>query len=283
MFYRLTTTVLLIVGLGIVTACSVKTLYNQLDYLIPEYVTDMVTLDEVLEKELEQRTALLLKWHRHTELKQYAEWLRGVQIDVKSTLTEQKVLQRIIEVDQFWHSLIVKVNDDMAQLLPGLDQQQQDELFASLAHKNEKFREENVDLEQEERIESYRERLQDNFEGWIGELGKAQALRVKQAAQQLVSTAELRFQYRLSWQFGIRKILARPDTPNSKAEQLRNFLKGFEKINNPAMKGNSELNRNIIASLTVYISSIMTKEQKLHFMDKTNDYIRMLTELAENR
>ncbi len=283
MFYRLTATVILITGLAFVTACSVKTLYNQLDYLIPEYVTGMVTLDDIQEIELEQRTALLLKWHRHTELKLYSEWLRGVQKDVKSTLTEEKVLLRIIELDQFWHSLMVKVNDDMAQVLPKLNQQQQDELFASLAHKNEKFREEYVDLEQDELIESYRERLQDNFESWIGELTKAQALRVKQAAQQLVSTAELRLQHRLSWQFGIQKILARPGTPNSKAEQLRKFLTGFEKINNQAMKGNSELNRNIIASLTVYISSSMTKEQKVHFMDKTNDYIRMLTELAENR
>ena len=266
MFYRLTATVILITGLAFVTACSVKTLYNQLDYLIPEYVTGMVTLDDIQEIELEQRTALLLKWHRHTELKLYSEWLRGVQKDVKSTLTEEKVLLRIIELDQFWHSLMVKVNDDMAQVLPKLNQQQQDELFASLAHKNEKFREEYVDLEQDELIESYRERLQDNFESWIGELSKAQVLRVNQACQ-----------------FGIQKILARPGTPNSKAEQLRKFLTGFEKINNQSMKGNSELNRNIIASLTVYISSSMTKEQKVHFMDKTNDYIRMLTELAENR
>lgn len=45
--------IVVIAGLAV---CSFKTLYNQLDYLIPEYVQDTVSLDDVLEQKLEQRT-----------------------------------------------------------------------------------------------------------------------------------------------------------------------------------------------------------------------------------
>ena len=39
-----------------VVACSIKTLYNRLDYLIPSYVEGMVSLDDVLEEIVEQRS-----------------------------------------------------------------------------------------------------------------------------------------------------------------------------------------------------------------------------------
>ena len=42
-------------------------------------------------------------------------------------------------------------------------------------------------------------------------------------------------------------------------------------------------NRHIIAQLTVQIVHGLKPEQKDYFIDRTNDYIRIFTELAENR
>ena len=76
---RFTRTIVILTLLTAVAACSFKTVYNRLDYLIPEYVEGMVTLDDVLEEKLEQRTLVLLEWHRNTQLKQYADWLSALQ------------------------------------------------------------------------------------------------------------------------------------------------------------------------------------------------------------
>ncbi len=283
MINRFTKAIVILTLITAVAACSFKTVYNRLDYLIPEYVEGMVTLDDVLEEELEQSTLVLLEWHRNTQLKQYADWLSALQRDMATQLTEQQVEQRITEMDRFWRSLSAKVNDEMAHLLPLLNKEQLDELFMNIEDTNEEFREESVDLNEEQRIEDYVERISDTYQGWIGELTDEQQRMLEQAATELVSTAELRLQRRLQWQHGIREILAEEDTVQNKTDRLRQFLAGFEDIDDETMKEKSEINRGIIVRLTVQISHSMTEDQQAHFISKTNDYIRMLTELAENR
>jgi hypothetical protein len=264
-------------------ACSFKTVYNNLDYLIPEYVEGMVTLDEMLEERVEQRTLVLLDWHRNTQLKPYADWLRSIQQDAGESLTEANVKQRITEAERFWKELSVKLNDEMAQLLPLLDEQQQAELFINIEDRNEEFREQFVDLDNDERVDDYIERITDTYENWIGELTDEQRHEVEQASSGLRSTADSRLQRRVQWQHGIREILAEQDTPANKTARLRLFLAGFEDIDNETMKQKSALNREIITALTVRISHSMTAEQKSRFINKTGEYIRIFTELAENR
>lgn len=283
MINRFTKAIVILTLITAVAACSFKAVYNRLDYLIPEYVEGMVTLDDVLEEKLEQSTLVLLEWHRNTQLKQYADWLSALQRDMATQLTEQQVEQRITEMDRFWRLLSAKVNDEMAHLLPLLNKEQLDELFMNIDDTNEEFREESVDLNEEQRIEDYVERISDTYQGWIGELTDEQQRNVEQAATELVSTAELRLQRRLQWQHGIREILAEEDTVQNKTDRLRQFLAGFEDIDDETMKEKSEINRGIIVRLTVQISHSMTEDQQAHFISKTNDYIRMLTELAENR
>jgi len=283
MINRSSKAVILIALIATVAACSFKTLYNRLDYLIPEYVEGMVTLDDVLEQKLEQRTQVLLNWHRNTQLKQYADWLSALQRDMGTRLTEEKVEQRIKEMDQFWRSLAEKVNEEMAYLLPLLDKEQQEELFINLEDKNKEFREEFADLNDEQRIDDYIEDISGTYENWIGELTEKQEQSVEQAAVELVSTAELRFQRRLQWQHGIREILAEDGSTQSKSEKLRQFMAGYEDVDDESTKQKSDINKNIIVRLTVQISHSMTADQKEYFTSKTNDYIRMLTELAENR
>ena len=283
MINRSSKAVILIALIATVAACSFKTLYNRLDYLIPEYVEGMVTLDDVLEQKLEQRTQVLLNWHRNTQLKQYADWLSALQRDMGTRLTEEKVEQRIKEMDQFWRSLSEKVNDEMAYLLPLLDKEQQDELFINLEETNEEFREEYAGLNDQQRIDDYIEDISGTYENWIGELTEKQEQSVEQAAVELASTAELRFQRRLLWQHGIREILTEDGSTQSKSEKLRQFMAGYEDVDDESTKQKSDINKKIIVRLTVQISHSMTAEQKEYFTSKTNDYIRMLTELAENR
>jgi hypothetical protein len=266
-----------------VTACSFKTVYNRLDYLIPEYVEGVVTLDDVLEEQLQKRTDVLLHWHRSTQLKQYADWLQALQDDIDADLTEQQLEQRINEMEVFWLSIAGKLNNEMAYLLPLLDAEQQEELFVYLEDSNEEYKEAYIEPDENERIDDYADRLADTYKNWIGELTDEQRLAVEQAASQLVSAANLRLQRRLKWQQGIRQILSSSDTRNDKSEQLRLFLTEFEKEPDGPVKEATDINRQIMIRLTMRISHSMSDEQKQYFISKTGDYIRIFTELAENR
>lgn len=283
MVKRLATTGLLMLVLLCITSCSVKTLYNNLDYLIPEYVDGLVSLDDVLEDRLEQRTVALLSWHRHSQLPEYADWLRAVQQDLGDDLTQRQVMQRMEELNGFWRQLVKRVNREMTTLLPLLNESQRNELFASLADANEEFREQYIDLSRQQRIEAYAERLTDNYESWLGDLTRHQELAIGHAAKNLRSSAELRLQRRLKWQQEIYSILHGQTSVAAKSQRLGEFLASFEDMNSNVMKTVTDNNRKIIARLTVDMAHSMNQEQKKHFMEKTDDYIEMFMELTQRQ
>lgn len=275
--------VLFAVVIAIVSSCSFKTLYNRLDYLIPTYVEGMVSLDSMLENKLEQRTLELISWHRNTQLDQYADWLQAFQQDANRQLTEDTVLQHIATLETFWQSLLLRVNEEMVILLPLLNAEQIEELFLNITDKNESFRENFVAIDNDERVEQYFDRLLDNYETWLGDLTDEQQRIIEQAASDMLSSAELRLQRRLSWQRGIQAILGRQESAKQKASHLREFLSDFNIQQHPEMRNIEAGNKLVLARLTMNIVHGMTDEQKLHFDDITSDYIRMFNELAEVR
>ncbi len=268
---------------AIITACSFKTYYNQLDYLIPSYFEGLVSLDDVLEKKVEQRSLVVINWHRNTQLKQYADWLRTLQHDAGPQLTEGQLLLHIATLESFWQSLSQKLNEEMSVLLPLLNSEQRQELFASIADKNQDFRDDYIDLDEEERIDSFTEIMFDNYENWLGDLTEKQEAAIELAANELHSSAGLRLQQRLLWQHGIQNILDSSDSTEVKSERLSLFFAGFEIDDKTEMQSTGAANRRIIAQLTVQIVHSLRPEQKDYFIDRTNEYIRIFTELAENR
>jgi len=266
-----------------VAACSIKTIYNQLDYLIPSYVEGMVSLDDVLEEKVEQRTQTLINWHRNTQLTQYADLFRAFQQDLGPRLTEEQVIQYMSDIESLWQPLTVKINEEMAILLPLLNAEQREELFASIDENNEDFYDEYVDLDEEERIEQYADNMLDNFENWLGELSEQQQHDVESAAHRLRGSAELRLQQRKLWQLSIREILDSVDSTEEKSERLRTFFENFNIDDHAELVAANEVNKQVFTRLTVKIVNQLTPNQKEYFTDKTNDYIRIITELAENR
>lgn len=275
--------VVLIAAIATVGACSFKTYYNRLDVLVEEYVEGRVTLDDALEQKLKQHSQALLDWHRNTQLKDYARWLRGVQLDVGSQTTEAMVGQRTDEVMQFWETVLTKLNDEMAQLLPLLDAKRTRELFANIEKDNQAFRKESLQLSDRKRSRQLEKLLRENYENWIGGLTYTQGRLVRRAAQGIVSIADYRLQHRYEWQGGIRAILAADTSAEEKTERLRVFLNGFEGSHRAALDRKWDANRRIIVRLTVDLAHSLTAKQRAFFKAKTDDYIRMFTELAENR
>ena len=258
-------------------------MYKQLDYLIPNYVEGMVSLDYVLEEKVEQQNLMLINWHRNTQLHQYAKWLRALQNDANSQLTEEKMLKHIATLDHFWQLLLQKISEEMARLLPLLSAEQREELFSNIADNNNDFREENVDLDKDKLIVKYTDRVMDNFETWFGDLSDEQESAVKQAASKLQSTAGFRLERRLQWQRSIQQILATNDNATQKEVSLGKYFLDYYSQDNVAMNRIKKMNRQVLARLTLQIVDNMTEDQHAHFVSRTNDYIRMFNELAEGR
>jgi hypothetical protein len=268
---------------AIISACSLKSVYNNLYYLIPSYVEGMVSLDDMLEEHVEQRTQILINWHRNTQLKQYADLLHSYQQDFGAQLTEQRVSRHMSSMEALWQPLGEKLNEEMAVLLPLLNAEQLEELFASIDEKNEEFYDEYVDLDEAELIEEYTEQLLDNYQSWLGDLTAQQQAMIEKAAYQFHTSAHLRLEQRKIWQRSIRDILYSDDSAEMKSERLRVYFKAFNIERDDSLAEADKANKQVIARLTVKLVHAATADQKGHFMNKTDDYIRIFIELAENR
>lgn len=285
MMYSFNSTRLLIsiVFCILTAACSFKTVYNQLDTLIPVYVEGLVSLDDALEDTLEQRTEVLLGWHRRTQLIRYASWLQDVQVDLQQGITINDITHHVSSLEDFWYSIVVKMNEEMVVLLPLLNSSQRQELFENIDEKNADYKIEHVDLSDPEKIEQFSERMVDSYENWLGDLDNVQLKLINQTASQLQSHADLRLQQRLEWQRKIRLILEKPITSDQKAYQLRNFFDEFgEHIRDTRQQANHN-NQQLLIELTFNIVNCLSRDQTDYLLSKTSDYIRMLIELSENR
>lgn len=278
-----TRTLLIISFTLLLSACSLKTVYNRLDYLIPSYVEGMVSLDDVLEEKVEQRAVTLVSWHRNTQLTQYAELLRAFQLDLQSALNEERVLKHIAAMQLLWQSLELKLNQEMAELLPLLNSEQQAELFDSIEDKNEDFFDEYVDLDDEERIDQYTETTTENYENWLGSLTAEQERTIETAAAKLSSSASLRLDQRRLWQRNIQEILSSNASKEIKSKRLQQFFNRFNINDQPQLGAITEANQKVLARLTVEIINQATTDQKIFFKNKSDEYIQTFTELAENR
>jgi len=267
----------------IISACSFKSVYNNLDYLIPSYVEGMVSLDDMLEEQVEQRTQVLINWHRNTQLKQYAKLLQSYQQDFGPQLSEERVSQHMAAMESLWQPLGEKLNEEMAVLLPLLNDNQLEELFENIDDKNEAFYDEYVDLDETELIEEYTDRLLENYENWLGDLTEQQEADIGKAAYRFHTSAHLRLEQRKKWQRNIREILYTDDATEKKSERLRIFFKAFNAERMDVLSDADAANKQVITSLTVKLVHAATTDQKEYFMNKTDDYIRIFIELAENR
>ncbi|MDH5392042.1 MAG: DUF6279 family lipoprotein [Gammaproteobacteria bacterium] len=269
--------------LFIITACSSKIIYNHLDYVLPEYVEHYVSLDQLLEKELDRRVLTLLDWHRKTQLTQYANWLLLVQKELVDKPSKEKVKLRISELEQFITAVSDKLNDEMAELLPRLNRQQLAELFENIEDSNQEFREDYIEIDNQQRLEHYQQQLLENYENWLYTLSESQTLIIQDAAARLTGSAELRLKRRLQWQSGIKKILLADKNTETKKNHLKKFFRQFKNAKSAALEKANSNNTDIISQLTVTLCQLMTKPQQTYFIDKTNKTIKLLTELAENR
>lgn len=271
----------LFMSIGItVSSCTFKSLYGQLDYIIPSYVEGMVTLDNILESKLEEHTQQFLTWHRKTQLQQYAEWFKELQKDINQQLTENKLQQHVTKLNDFFRSAESKLNDEMAAFLPLLNEAQQKELFVNIEKNNKEYREDYIDISDEARIQKYEDSIKDNYETWLGDITESQLQAIKQAASSIVSTAKLRLERRLYWQQSIKQLLASDASNAVKTKNLRAFFKEYIQNKNDKMKALEEANTAVFTRLTVQLVHSMSNEQRSYFINKTHDYIRMFNELS---
>ena len=123
----------------------------------------------------------------------------------------------------------------------------------------------------------------DNFETWLGDLTKQQKDEIQKTATIIDSSANLRLQLRKYWKKNIQEILKTEDTVDIKSNKLTIFFNQFNAKQIDMLANIRNKNIQAIGLLALKLMHIATPEQKQNFINKADYYIRIFTELKENR
>ena len=265
---KLTACIIILVSLA---ACGPRLVYHHLDWLIPWYVSDYISLDSDQKNLLEKRLSILLDWHCRTQLPVYALTLRALGGDLANSAdpvdaaTLQAYNTRILAL---WQELLQQIGPDITDILSLASDDQIRELFENLAKQNQKFRKKHVDLAPDELIPNRQKRMIKRLKYWISDLNPAQRQAVSDWSSQLTPIAEQWLQNRERIQTEARRLLARRDDNPEFRAAMQELIIHPANMRSVAYQRKIDINTGITLKLLVQLDQMLTEDQRSHLLDR---------------
>lgn len=207
-FHRL---LLIALVAALLAGCGVRYAYSQLDWLVPRYVRDYVTLDPTQRGELDSRLAERLQWHCAKELPAYSIFLRDLDRSLANGEAGSERLMMFAErAESLWRNLLVTIAPDAAELLVMLDDKQIDELAQTFDERNRKAAEEFLEPDEAKQLSQRVERMERRLRRWLGRMNAAQSEALMQWSESLLPTTEAWLDSRRAWQSRLIGLLRDP-------------------------------------------------------------------------
>ena len=264
------------------SACStVEFLYNQADRLLSYTVNRYFDLAESQQVFLDQRVAVLMAWHRHEEVPDYAHFLMDAKVRLERGL-------RSDDLDWFADGLILRyrrlaerVGADAAALMASLDERQLEHCRAEFAARNEEWAAEWHLLDAPAERAAWRKmRVLDVAEDWVGTLAEHQRERIERAVELIPADGvRLRWEDRLRRQRGFLTLLAaRRD--GAFAERFQDWLVHWEWGRAPDYQRYLDRLNQEASAMVLDVDRSLTPAQRAHLAGRVQALIDPLAALT---
>lgn len=262
----------LIVALLILTfGCGPRILYPHLDWLIPWYVDDYISLDSEQQSLLEERLARQIDWHCRTQLTNYADFLRSLAKDIANP--QQPVDYQLLEgyYDQLrrhWQELIHRTAPDIADILATATDAQINELYKNLKERNEKLKSKYVDPAPEKLDALRGERMAKQLRYWLSQLTEDQKLAIDQWSRQLKPTAADWLQNSKKIQNAARHLLDLRHNPEDFKQKFIEILVNPELMRSAEYQSKINANTDMTLKFLVDVLGMRTSDQQKHLLNR---------------
>jgi len=257
--------------LVILTGCGPRYIYPHLDWLVPWYVSDYISLDATQKNMLQKRLLKQLDWHCRTQLPAYAETLRAIGrefANADQALDFSQIQSYNIKLMKLWKELMKQIGPDITDILITASNEQIDELFANLAKQNREFRKEYVDLPPAELNENRQKRMHKRLKYVISDLTAEQKEAISDWSNQLVPLSEDWLQNRQMIQTEARRLLVqRGRSPEFRAALLE-LIVNPENLRTPAYRRKIETNIDLTIKLIIQLDRLLTPAQRSYLLKR---------------
>ena len=263
---------LLIVAVVIVVVgCSTRLIYFHLDWLIPWYISDYISLDSEQKNMLEKRLLAQLEWHCRTQLPVYAQALRVLGNDVAdpaNPIDVERLRFHYARFMELWRALLREIAPDVTTLLLTASDEQIDELFANLASRNQEFREKYVDLPANELDKNRQERMLKRLDYWISDPTPLQIQAVAEWNATLMPIAQKWLQNRERIQAHARTVLEKRNDSLEFQNEMFDLIVYSERLRPEAYQQKIDFNTDVTLKFMVQLDRLLTDKQRQHFLKR---------------
>lgn len=199
--------VLLCVALAL-GGCSLRFAYSQLDWLVPWYVRDYVTLDAGQRSALDARLAARLDWHCRAHVPEYAATLREARaLLARDTVDAVELAPFLARGEAWWAEVLAALEPDARVLLASLASEQVDELQQAFARGEREARDEFLAGSDAAQDAARIKRMEKRLQRWFGRMTPAQRERIAAWSAELSPTTAAWLAERTRWQGALLEAL----------------------------------------------------------------------------
>ncbi len=282
---RLRNLILLVILLMTVNACSrTQLVYSQLDWLIPRYIENYISLNDEQYHVLDIHTQQFLLWHCSTHMHEYAKWFTRLSSDVEEGhMDAVKIESYMGKLEVFWQELLDKYIPELAAVIYEANDKQVKELFDKISDKNAQLYAELVEPPLIEVELELSERMQDRFENWFGSLTSAQIESIKLWSKKVAPHQSLRLAMRERWKNNLQRLFVyRRDLPQF-VTGVRQLIKNPQQTWTPGYKQQFAQTRQSVISLIEQSINSLTTKQRQYFINKASSWGRDFNKLSCTR
>ncbi len=239
-------------------------MYGYLDWILPWYLDDYVTLTDQQEKIFDRATLKFLGWHRSVELPRYAAFFNTIKDAQAEPMSQQQVLLFFDEISAMWGTLLAESMPDLLIIAQDLSDKQVEQIDSALLGDYNKLQEKYGDRSDEEQRQYYAEKMLENLEDWIGNVNDEQIELVNSWSLTRINTTGPWLEYRDRWRETFVALLNERSGQDF-TTRMEQFLLHPQEFYTPSYRLAVEENRRGFAQLIADLSATLSSGQRTNF------------------
>ena len=270
----------------LLAACSsLRLAYNNGDTLLYWWLDAYIDFDSEQKAEVKQDIDDLFRWHRKTQLQDYAQVLQHAQQQLKGNPTPADLLADYQDVRRRTQALLIKAAPDIAELALSLKPEQLEQMEKKFNKNNSKFRRENMRGDAEEQNKFRYKKSMEQFELWFGGFSREQEAAIRRASDARPLDNALWLDERMRRQRNIlslaRRIMQEKPSKEVAVGWINDLIRqSFERMDQGERKAFFDTYTNSTVELVHTVIRISTPQQKEHAQKRMAGWIKDFSTLA---
>ena len=252
--------------------CSTKFVYNNMDWLLLEYLDDYVELNDSQEEIVSQKVAVLSEWHRTQEIPHYVEHLDELMAIEPNTFTMDQLKEQEAKFQQHSQRLVARGAPELYSIARELSNEQVEELMNSIRVRHTKYKRKYQKLSDSEIKERYKERIEENLETWLGRLTKQQQALLDDWVADLYVTSHDWINHQTKMRIEVNTLLSNRLDMAKFQPEFQQLMFNPNSFYAPELEQKIDHNKQVANQYLVKVINSMTTKQTKHYREELQDW-----------